>query len=69
MFCRSDKKAAIGYTYEDSTSTPTKSECDLLENEEEEAEESSDEEVDLGTYVLLFQAFATDRLNFQEICP
>ena len=45
---RGDKKAAIGYVYEDSTPAPKKSETDL-ENEEEE-EESSDEEVDLGVY-------------------
>ncbi|KAI0237484.1 hypothetical protein LSAT2_011982 [Lamellibrachia satsuma] len=57
---KSDKKAAIGYTYEDSTSTPTKSECDLLENEEEEAEESSDEEVDLDI------AFDVDDLTTEQ---
>ncbi|KAK2182074.1 hypothetical protein NP493_368g02046 [Ridgeia piscesae] len=55
-----DKKAAIGYTYEDSTPAPTNSETDLLEKEEEEAEESSDEEIDLDI------AFDVDDLTTEQ---
>ena len=52
---RADKKAAIGYVYEDSTPAPKKSETEL-ENDEEE-EESSDEEVDLGVYLSYIELF------------
>ena len=62
VFDRPDKKAAIGYTYEDSTPAPTNSETDLLEKDEEEAEESSDEEIDLGAY------YFTMSLSLQQIC-
>ena len=40
-----DKKAAIGYTYEDSTPAA------VAAGEDEDDEESSDEEIDLGKQV------------------
>ena len=68
VFDRPDKKAAIGYTYEDSTPAPTNSETDLLDKDEEEAEESSDEEIDLGEYYFIVSLFHCSGSANSEIC-